>query len=160
MTPSPLDYASFTNSAEPKEPAGLLRKLLFRNSLKIKSADFNIVSAIARDKGNADIPVEINQFTQMTEIPEEFSLKQNYPNPFNPTTTIEYSIPFHSDVSIKVYDLPGREIATVVSEEKAPGNYKIIFNGNRMSSGVYFYRMICNYGTRKYSEVKKLLLLK
>ncbi len=90
------------------------------------------------------------------KLPSTFSLSQNFPNPFNPTTTINYSIPKSSFVSIKVYDLLGKEVATIVNEEKTAGNYSVTFNANKFSSGIYFYRM----QSGKYAEAKKLILLK
>jgi photosystem II stability/assembly factor-like uncharacterized protein len=89
-------------------------------------------------------------------IPTDYQLKQNYPNPFNPTTTIEYSIPKQSKVTVKVFDLLGREIATLVDEEKTAGNYMIDFNGSNLSSGIYFYRLDAG----GFSETKKLILIK
>ena len=70
-----------------------------------------------------------------------FELDQNYPNPFNPTTTINYSLPKSAYVKIKIYDLLGKEIETLVSEEKSVGNYSVRFNANGLSSGMYFYTM-------------------
>ena len=86
----------------------------------------------------------------------QFLLGQNYPNPFNPTTTIQYSIPKESFVTIKVYNILGKEIATLVDERKAIGNYSVIFNSNDLSSGIYFYKLIS--GT--YSATKKMIILK
>lgn len=83
-------------------------------------------------------------------------LSQNYPNPFNPSTVINYQIASPGKVSLKVYDLLGREVATLVNEEKAAGNYKATFNAMNLPSGVYFYRL----QTATYSNTKKLLLLK
>lgn len=98
-----------------------------------------------------------------TELPNRYFLSQNYPNPFNPSTTIKYSIPIvvtqHGAspiVLLKIYDVLGREIATLVNEEKAPGNYEIVFNGANLPSGVYFYKMSCS----NFSEIKKLVLMK
>ncbi len=88
--------------------------------------------------------------------PENFMLSQNYPNPFNPTTTIRYSIPKASFVSLKVYDALGREVLTLVNEEKSPGNYSVVFDGSKFSSGVYFYRMYAG----GFEKIKKLILLK
>jgi aryl-phospho-beta-D-glucosidase BglC (GH1 family) len=85
-----------------------------------------------------------------------FVLYQNYPNPFNPTTTINYSVPKQSFVTIKVYDVLGREVATLVNENKPVGNYSIQFNANKLTSGIYFYGM----ESGSYSQAKKLLLLK
>ena len=89
-------------------------------------------------------------------IPAQFTLYQNYPNPFNPSTTIRYSIPKASLVSLKVYDILGREVASLVNEEKPAGNYKAVFNASSFASGVYFYRIQAG----SFIATKKLLLLK
>lgn len=89
-------------------------------------------------------------------IPKEIVLGQNYPNPFNPVTTIEYSLQTSNIVSIKVYDVLGSEIETLVNEEKLPGNYKVEFNGSNLASGIYFYKM----QSGSFSMAKKLILLK
>lgn len=85
-----------------------------------------------------------------------FRLEQNYPNPFNPTTTISFSIPERHFVSLKIYDLLGREVATLINEEKDQGYHKIIFDGFHLKSGIYFYKI----QTGDYIETKKALLLK
>jgi hypothetical protein len=107
-------------------------------------------------------------------VPSNYSLSQNYPNPFNPVTTIKYSIPVdpanvgrrivsgkwettHRVVStLKVYDILGREVATLVNEEKSPGNYEVKFDGSKFTSGVYFYRLQAG----SFSQTKKLILIK
>jgi len=88
--------------------------------------------------------------------PQIFSLNQNYPNPFNPSTVISYQLPQSSIVTLKVYDIIGREVSTLVSEQKNIGQYEVTFDGSKLASGVYFYRL--QAGT--YVETKKLLLLK
>ena len=98
-------------------------------------------------------------------IPTVFKLEQNYPNPFNPTTTIKYSIPKTSFVTIKVYDILGREVATLVNEEKKEGNYSVQLSAisHQRASGVYFYRMqaLPSSGSGQiFVETKKLILLK
>jgi len=85
-----------------------------------------------------------------------FSLYQNYPNPFNPVTTIAYQIREISNVNLKVYDILGREVATLVNEEKLTGNYEVKFDGSNLSSGVYLYRMEAG----SFMDTKKLLLMK
>jgi hypothetical protein len=85
-----------------------------------------------------------------------FKLYQNYPNPFNPTTTINYELPLKAFVTLKVYDLLGREVKTLVNKEQQPGKYSVTFKANGLSSGVYFYRL----STTNYSAIKKLILLK
>jgi hypothetical protein len=89
-------------------------------------------------------------------IPVGYSLSQNFPNPFNPTTAISYQLPAYSHVMIKVYDLLGREVSTLVNENKPAGNYSVQFNAGKLTSGVYFYRM----ESGSFSQTKKLLLLK
>lgn len=86
----------------------------------------------------------------------DFKLSQNYPNPFNPITKISYQLPAASHISIKVFDLLGKEIATLVNEEKSAGIYSIDFNGSELSSGIYFYQMV----TDSYTAIKKMALLK
>ena len=86
----------------------------------------------------------------------KYTLRQNYPNPFNPSTTINYSIPELSFVTLKVYDVLGNEIETLINEEKSAGEYEIEFNARNIPSGIYFYQMI----TGSVSIAKKLLLLK
>lgn len=89
-------------------------------------------------------------------VPSEFRLFQNYPNPFNPTTTILYDVPKKSHVTLLVYDVLGRKVATLVDGERSGGEYRVTFNGSRLASGVYFYRLKAG----NYASVKKLLLLK
>ncbi|MGD8779487.1 MAG: glycosyl hydrolase family 18 protein [Ignavibacteria bacterium] len=102
---------------------------------------------------------------QIDELPGEFILHQNYPNPFNPSTIIKYTIltPHQGEgvregffVTLKIYDVLGNEIKTVVNENKSPGVYEIIFNAENLSSGIYFYRLIAG----NYSSTKKMILLR
>ena len=89
-------------------------------------------------------------------IPAGYSLMQNYPNPFNPSTKIEYSIPEVSFATIKVYDMLGNEVATLVNEEKATGSYEVKFDVAGLSSGIYFYKLQAG----SFVETKKMILLK
>lgn len=90
------------------------------------------------------------------EIPSEFSLRQNYPNPFNPSTKIEFSLPEDGKVSLRVYDLAGKEVSVVVNSFKLKGNYSIDFDASDLSGGVYFYELKAG----SYSETKKMVLIK
>lgn len=98
------------------------------------------------------------------QIPSTFELLQNYPNPFNPETTIKYYVPKLSFITIKVYDVIGNEISTLVNEEKTAGIYEVEFNPAGLPSGVYFYQLrISNPSTSSgqgFVDVKKMLLLK
>jgi flagellar hook assembly protein FlgD len=95
------------------------------------------------------------------EIPNTFALMQNYPNPFNPSTTIEFQLPANGNVELKVYDVAGREVATLVNEMRNAGNHRIVWNavdnqGVKVSSGVYFYRISAG----QFNQIKKMVLLK
>ncbi len=89
-------------------------------------------------------------------LPARFSLSQNYPNPFNPTTVVSYQLPVTSRVTLKVYDVLGREVASLVDAEKNAGIHSVTFDGNSLSSGVYFYRLQAG----NFSDIKKLMLVK
>ncbi|MBC8043984.1 MAG: T9SS type A sorting domain-containing protein, partial [Rhizobacter sp.] len=93
-------------------------------------------------------------------LPREFELKQNYPNPFNPGTVIEYELPVKSDVAIKVFDMLGREVQSIVNEQKAAGRYEVKFNAARLSSGIYFYRLIAKSEQGITLRTKKMTLVK
>ena len=93
---------------------------------------------------------------RFSPVPGKFSLGQNYPNPFNPTTVISYQLSAVSNVTLKVYDVLGREVATLVNERENAGNYSVAFDGSRLASGVYFYRL----SARSFVSVKKLVLVK
>ncbi len=99
------------------------------------------------------------------KIPKDYFLAQNYPNPFNPTTTITYSIPTQSNVEIRIYDLLGKEVVTLVSEKQEAKHYKVIWDakdrsGNTVPSGMYFYRIVAKSRDRIFAKTKKLLLLR
>ena len=86
----------------------------------------------------------------------DYYLEQNYPNPFNPITQITFALPKASIVELKVFDILGQEISTLIKEEKSTGIYKINFNGSNLPSGVYFYRLQAG----DFVETKKMILLK
>jgi hypothetical protein len=88
--------------------------------------------------------------------PKEFSLSQNYPNPFNPTTSFKYQIATAGHVSLKIYDVLGREVALIVDEQKDPGEYNVTWDASSYSSGVYFFKL--QAGT--FTDVKKMLIVR
>ncbi len=128
-------------------PEAYNKNFVFWNSYK---HDMQNTSAI--------FPIEI--FTDVNDfdswIPSEFALFQNYPNPFNPRTKIKYSIPQSSQVIVKVFDVLGNEIQTLVNEYKIAGTYKMTLQAKNLSSGIYFYQL--NAGS--FVETKKMILLK
>ncbi len=89
-------------------------------------------------------------------VPQTFVLMQNYPNPFNPTTIISYRLPAAAHISLKIYDILGREVETLVNETQGAGDHSVRFTGYRLSSGVYFYRLIYP----GVSQTKKMTLLR
>lgn len=89
-------------------------------------------------------------------IPKRFELRQNYPNPFNPSTTIQFAVPRKSKVTLKLFDLLGREVVTLLEEEMGPGEYKIYFEARDLPSGTYFYRMKAG----DFSASRKLVLVR
>jgi photosystem II stability/assembly factor-like uncharacterized protein len=97
-----------------------------------------------------------NSTVNETQIPKQYMLSQNYPNPFNPTTKISFDIPKSGLVTLKIYDVLGREVAAVINEYRQAGMYTIDFNAAALSSGIYFYKL----NTDGFSDIKKMLLLK
>ena len=91
-----------------------------------------------------------------TKILKNFTLHQNYPNPFNPTTTIQFSIPQRSYVTLKVFDLLGREVATLVEGEYPQGSYKVDWRAENNSTGIYFYKIMAG----DFVETKKMVVMK
>jgi hypothetical protein len=118
--------------------------------LPVQSVGNGIISNMFEGNGNLNSAQDDNM------IPKEFNLSQNYPNPFNPTTTINYSVPVNSIVTIKIFDMTGREVSTLVNTQAVPGNYSVNFNGQSLSSGIYFYKMTAG----SFIDVKKLVLIK
>jgi hypothetical protein len=86
----------------------------------------------------------------------QFELKQNYPNPFNPTTNITYSLPQQADVQLRVYDMVGREVGTLINREQAAGSYTVNFDASKLSSGMYLYRL----NTGSTNITRKMMLIK
>lgn len=146
-----------------------LNNLYDNTRREVRGADLNAVSITLPPFGSAiftlsttpDAVVIQNPLSTEQEpraVPKVFALEQNYPNPFNPTTTIRYQLPQAAEVSLKVFDVLGREIATLVNARQAAGQYSVQFSaGNAaLSSGVYFYRLQAG----SFVETKKMLLVK
>jgi hypothetical protein len=111
---------------------------------------------------NSPLPEEdhptgwVDNVKEVPGNPENYSLEQNYPNPFNPSTTIRFSVPEIGLVTLKVYNILGEQVATLVNSELAKGRYEIHFKGNEFSSGIYFYTLKAG----NYVSTKKMILLK
>jgi hypothetical protein len=91
-----------------------------------------------------------------SQLPKDYSLSQNYPNPFNPSTTIKFALPKDGFVTLKVYDISGREVARLVNEQKKAGYHDVLFNASNLASGVYFYRIQSN----DFIMTKRMVLIK
>jgi len=104
--------------------------------------------------GDTNAPTSIRHIN--CELPSSFSLSQNYPNPFNPTTNIKYQIKESGIVTLKIFDILGKEIETLVNEKQSPGTYEVNWDAGKYSSGIYFCKLI--YGD--YSKTKKIILFK
>jgi len=105
---------------------------------------------------------EYHNLANSVEIgtPKKFDVSQNYPNPFNPVTKIDFDLPYDSKVSIKLYDINGREVMTLINDQKPSGYYTILINGDKLSSGMYFYRLIAEANGEKFLVTKKMMLIK
>jgi len=101
-----------------------------------------------------DVPVAVDE--QLSVLPKKFKLAQNYPNPFNPTTTINYELPKSSKVTIKLFDMLGKEVMTIVNKEQPAGYYSLNVEATRLASGIYFYHMVAG----DFVQTKKMMLLK
>ena len=93
-------------------------------------------------------------------LPTVFRLEQNYPNPFNPGTAVRYQVPSVSEVSLVVFDVLGREVATLAKGRLSPGRYVATFDASRLASGVYFYRLEARSESGPFLDVKKMMLVK
>jgi len=107
------------------------------------TVDFLVITSVSPDEDEPNLPTK-------------FNLMQNYPNPFNPSTTIDYSFPHNSVITLKVYDVLGNEITTLVNEEKQAGIYEFEFNAIGLPSGIYFYQLKAD----DFTKTKKMILLK
>jgi polygalacturonase len=122
-----------------------------RTSISVSSGSAYILQS------NGSITTLLNGVKQeTTALPEKIQLLQNYPNPFNPSTTVSFNLPMRSFVSLKVFDLNGREVATIISEEMSAGSHSRQWNANNLTSGIYF----CRLQASLFTETKKLILLR
>jgi hypothetical protein len=142
---------------------------LYLNIPLLTKASYSRINIV--DMGELPPPApsdgEYNPSTTL-RVPNEFHLEQNYPNPFNPTTNIEYRIPEpeptarygagmnYEFVTLKIFDILGQEVATLVNGMKKPGSYSVNFDGSKLSSGMYFYQLKAG----NYSDIKKMVLMK
>ena len=138
----------------------VIAQLIARDSGNLKSVTkLKRLSVYVRNFYEQNFPINVNQIS--TNIPLSFELKQNYPNPFNPSTIIRYRIKDSRFVTLKVYDILGREIETLVNEFQKAGTHETQFPDNnaihnQLASGVYFYKLVVG----DFVAVKKMILMK
>ena len=102
------------------------------------------------------INVHILIYDITTEIPSKYDLAQNYPNPFNPVTNLEFGISNLRFVTLKVYDMLGKEVSTLVNEKQSPGTYQVEFDAGSLTSGIYFYRLTSG----DFTDTRRMMLIK
>jgi hypothetical protein len=124
-------------------------------SVTLQAGEFRIFSTKKFPTPDGEILVDLEDAENL-EIIDTYNLQQNYPNPFNPATNINFTIQQTEFVTLKVYDVLGNEIKTLVKEQKSPGNYNINFEGAGLSSGIYFYRIEAG----SFNQIRKMVLLK
>ncbi|MEJ2617339.1 MAG: T9SS type A sorting domain-containing protein, partial [Ignavibacteriaceae bacterium] len=135
-----------------------------RNNISVQQGSFVYDSGLVtitgvkvyKDSSRLSITYGVVSVDEKNSLPIEFTLMQNYPNPFNPTTSIQYSIASRQFVELKIFNVLGQEIKTIVNEEKPAGNYQVEFNAANLPSGVYFYRIQAG----SFNQVRKMLLIK
>jgi hypothetical protein len=149
----------FTGSYKPFKPLSRFNYLPLNGQwvLRIKEANSGYRSGVIKSWGvtiSYNTPISVRKISEF--VPATYELKQNYPNPFNPTTNIKYQIKENKLVILKIFDILGKEVETLVNEKQSPGIYEITFDGNKLPSGIYFYRM----QSEDFSETKKMILIK
>jgi serine protease len=149
----PADIANVTSSGPYSIPSGGNIDVAFAIATDINLQNLRTAFTNARAKYNV---ILTSVKDNINPIPYKFELAQNYPNPFNPSTTIKFSIPSESHVILKIYDMLGREVRTLLNDEKAPGTYSINFIAGNLPSGVYLYKLKAG----NYTDTKKLVLIK
>lgn len=134
------------------------RQVVAMNNLRVSLTNYSQINYLM-EQGKFDYLTGVEEEFSISQ-PEDFVLFQNYPNPFNPVTNIKFSIPYagaeHALSVLKVYDILGREVSTLINENKSTGTFEIKFNASHLPSGVYFYRLTVG----NYSQTKSMVLMK
>ncbi|MFZ4591776.1 MAG: T9SS type A sorting domain-containing protein [Ignavibacteria bacterium] len=155
VTPTYIDYDAYGNCDEDPSSSNDFRlrykiKAVDNSSWASVYSDFVSITSTYLNKGDGDSMVPL------AETPKTYQLSQNYPNPFNPVTKINFALPKQGFVTLKIYDITGREVKTLVNEFKQSGYYSVDLNGSNLASGVYFYRIQSN----DFVMTKRMVLIK
>ena len=154
-------YIALYNENNLNEAISIFRKVLEKPELATQMELIQVQDAIKTyansfGKEISNFPVIPIALSKKTSIPDNYELLDNFPNPFNPTTTIHFGLPKNGFVILKIYDILGKEVATLVNEQKAAGSYDVKFNAENLSSGIYIYQLKVN----DFIANKKLILMK
>ena len=140
-----------------QQTGGLPHAQIYDIEIKIIPNGYELwISCASRGIAVLTVETSVTNHEEIKNAPADFVLNQNYPNPFNPSTVISYQLPVSGNVTLKVYDVLGNEVATLVNDEKPAGKYEIRFDASLLSSGIYFYTLKAG----SFIETKKLMLLK
>jgi hypothetical protein len=152
---SKVSWSSFNMGySEPKTGNTMIKSVAGQSFVgTTQQLNTQIISGFLADTLFRSTVVDVKNQEQ---LPTSYSLWQNYPNPFNPSTTIHFELPKESHVTLKVYNMLGQEVLTVLDEEKVAGRYDLRINGTTLTSSVYFYRLIAS----DFVSTKKFILLK
>lgn len=148
----PADISHVVSSGPYTIPANDTIRVAFAVLAADNKTDLDAAVAAARSKFSVITDIGDNELIK----PISFNLDQNYPNPFNPTTIIKFSIPEENNVTLKVYDVIGKEVSVLINEKKSAGNYEISFDAAGLSSGVYFYKLEAG----NFTSTKKMILIR
>jgi hypothetical protein len=135
--------------------AGILDTWFSKGVGKVRWIEDNIAGSLLFDLDSVKIISNIKTENNIRSV-ESYKLHQNYPNPFNPSTTIEFTLPKYEFVELKVYNILGKEVATLVSKKLNQGNHTYTFDGSNLASGIYYYQLVAG----DYREIKKMILIK
>jgi hypothetical protein len=149
-------YVSFNQGTNWQNNSQNLPAVCYVNDLEFDPYSIKIAAATYGRGVFISDRATINSVENDNYLSKSFNLFNNYPNPFNPVTTIKYEINEPGFISLKVFDVLGSEVATLVNEDKVSGSYQIQFDASKLPSGSYYYKL----SDGKYSETKKMILLK
>jgi len=154
---SKIEWSSFNMGfAMPASASNVVKSAVGQTFVGVvQQANTRIASGFLVHPKISEPPVAVEEKAE-TELPTSYELEQNYPNPFNPSTTIAFALPKPSEVSLKIFDASGREVATLVEGKLPAGRHEVVLDASPFSSGVYFYRLQAG----EFSRTMRLMLVK